>query len=386
MSAPRPKRPSTATFIESTVMKARLSLAGAALACLAATPAFAYNVGSCMGTPVKWATNSPQVYASSVSFPTGYWRDGLQRTIDLVNQNPTPFYFSLLTDTDGLGLGNGQSETWGSTDANVLQGAPAITYWYDSCYWLFGVVSHRDEADVIFDYNSPFQWTADELKSSLIKYTGTKRQLQGTGVHEFGHALGLLHVNTEYNVMGADFEHIWANGSAAHGYLGEDASDGAVYLYGPWSYNYQDVGVAHWKYSYASGEYSRHVKTGVYNTSGTALPTVSVNGETGYRVNRGQQVQLEFTYENNGKDTQTVNTGWYVSSNDIISTGDRLLATNTGMVLSRGDVMTYKRTVTIPSDLVSGRNYWVGTIVDNNNAVADAVRSNNATYIPIRVN
>jgi len=367
-------------------MKARLTLAGAALACLAASPAFAFNVGSCLGTPVKWATNNPLVRVSSVSFPDGYWRNGLQRTIDLTNQNPTPFFFSTTTDTDGLGLGNGQSETWGSTDAGILQGAPAITYWYDTCYWLFGVVSHRDEADVIFDYNAPFQWTADEVKSSLIRYTGTRRQLQGTGVHEFGHALGLLHVNTEYNIMGADFEHIWANGASAHGYLGEDGADGATYLYGPWSVSWQDLGVAHWKYSFADGQYSRHVKTGVFNSAGVLLPTVSVNGETGYRVSKGQVVQVEFTYENNGRDTQTVNTGWYVSTNDIISTGDRLLANNTGMTLSRGDVLTYRRTLTIPSDLVSGTNYWVGTIVDNNNAVADSIRSNNATYIPIRVN
>lgn len=367
-------------------MKPLHTLLGAALACAAATPAFAYNVIDCMGTPMKWPSNNVTFRASTTSFPDGYWRNGIQRTIDLTNQNPTPFWYSLISDTGGVGLNNGQNETWGSTDANVLQGAPAIAYWWDSCYWLFGVVAQRNESDVIFDYNAPFQWTADELKSSLIRYTGTKRQLQGTGIHEFGHAMGLLHVNTEYNVMGADFEHIWANGTTARGYLGEDASDGAVRLYGLWGNNYQDVSAAHWKYSYANGEYSRHVKTGVFTTAGVALPTVTVNGETGYRVNKGQQVQVEFTYENNGEATQVVNTGWYVSSNDIISTGDRLLATNTGMSLGRGDVMTYRRTVTIPSDLVSGRNYWLGTIVDKDNTVADAVRSNNATYIPIRVN
>ncbi|WP_374569577.1 matrixin family metalloprotease [Ideonella sp.] len=367
-------------------MKARLTLAAAALACLSASSAFAYRVNSCMGVPVKWPTNGPQVRVSPVSFPDGYWRNGLQRAVNLTNQNPTPFYFSTTTDTDGLGLGNGQSETWGTTDAGILNGSPAITYWYDTCYWFFGVVSHRDEADVIFDYNSPFQWTADEWKYSLIRYGGGGRQLQGTGVHEFGHALGLLHVNTEYNVMGADFEHIWANGSAAHGYLGEDAADGATYLYGPWSYSWQDLGVAHWKYSYASGEYSRHVRTAVYDASGVVLPTVTVGTETGYRVNKGQVVQVEFTYENNGRDTQTVDTSWYLSSDDYITTGDRWLGTNYGMTLSRGDVLTYRRAVTIPSDLVSGGNYWVGTVVDSGNIVPDALRENNATYIPIRVN
>ncbi|HSI60086.1 MAG TPA: matrixin family metalloprotease [Ideonella sp.] len=366
-------------------MKIQLALAGAALSCLAASPAFAYNVGSCLGLPVKWGTDNPTLNASPISFPTGYWRDGLQRTVDLINQNPTPFFFSLATDPDGLGLGNGQSEVWGSTDPAVLQGAPAIAYWYDTCYWLFGPISYRTESDVIFDYNSPFQWTADELKSSLIMYTGSLRQLQGTGVHEFGHAMGLLHVNTEYNVMGADFQHIWANGSSAHGYLGEDAADGATYLYGPWSFAWQDLGVAHWKYSFASGEYSMHAKTGIYNAAGVLLPAATVKGEAGYQVKRGQSVQVEFTYENNGRDSQTVNTGWYLSTNDIISVNDRLLATNTGMTLSRGDVLTYRRALSIPSDLTVGKVYWIGTVVDKDNVVADSVPSNNATYIPIRV-
>ena len=90
-------------------------------------------------------------------------------------------------------------------------------------------------------------------------------------------------------------------------------------------------------------------------------------------------------YENNGRDSQTVNTGWYLSTNDIISVNDRLLATNTGMTLSRGDVLTYRRALTIPSDLTVGKVYWIGTVVDKDNVVADSVPSNNATYIPIRV-
>ena len=365
-------------------MKIRLLLAGAMLLSLADHPAMAYAYRTCFGTPVKWSTNNPRLNASPTSFPTGYWRNGLQRTVDLTNQNPSPFFFSLVTDAGGVGINNGQSEVWGSTDNNVLQGAPALAYTQTTCYWLFGVVTRINESDVIFDYRAPFQWTADELKSSIIRYTGSRRQLQSTGVHEFGHALGLMHVNTEYNIMGSDFEHIWANGSAARGYLGEDASDGTVFLYGLWSANYQDLGVAHWAYLGRSGEYSTHRKTRVYNSAGTPLATTLVNGEVGYLVDRGQVVQVEFSYENNGKNSQTVNTGWYVSTNDVISNTDRLL-TSGNMTLARDNVMTLRRTLTIPTNLVRGTNYWIGTIVDRNRVVADAVPSNNATYIPIRV-
>lgn len=366
-------------------MKIHLPLLGAALLALTAEPAMAFSYRTCLGTPLKWSSNTTSLRASPVSFPDGYWRNGLQRTVDLTNQNPSRFFFTLTTDSGGVARGNGQNEVWGTSDAGLLDGHPAITFQRLTCYWLFGVVAHYDEADVVFDYRAPFQWTADELKTSTLYYTGTRRQLLSTGIHEFGHALGLLHVNTEYNIMGNDFQHIWANGATARGYLGEDAGDGAAFLYGPWSANFQDLGVSHWKYDAASGEYSSHVKTAIYDSVGTRLPLVAVNGENGYRVRRGQTVQVEFTYENNGKDTQTVNTGWYVSNNDVVSAADRLIALNTGMTLGRDNVLTLRRTLTIPTNLARGRNYWLGTVVDKDFGVPDAVRANNATYIPIRV-
>src|SRR3546814_5059363 len=98
---------------------------------------------------------------------------------------------------------------------SILAGAPAVAYQYWACYWFFGDHVHMNEVDVIFDYGSPWQWTADTVKSSLIRYTGTQRAIQTTGAHELGHGLILNHVNTEYNIMGSDFAHIHVNGATA---------------------------------------------------------------------------------------------------------------------------------------------------------------------------
>jgi hypothetical protein len=243
-----------------------------------------------------------------------------------------------------------------------------------------------DEVDVIFDYGSPWQWTADTVKSSLIRYTGSLRAIQTTGAHELGHGLILNHVNTEYNIMGSDFEHIHVNGSTATAYTGEDAADGAVFLYGARSPAWEDVAVVHWKYSGPSGEYSDHTKTVIYNTSGSVLPTISINGETGYRVNRGQTVRAEFTYENNGANTKTgIQTGYYISTNDLITTFDRKIG-SASFTLSRDNVYTTTVNLVIPNDLTSGTNYWLGVIIDDNGAIPESVETNNATYIPIRVN
>jgi len=350
-----------------------------------AADAFAYSYTECLGEKLKWSSNSKALRANSTSFPAGYWRNGLQQAIDSANLNPSNFRYSLVTDTGGVGLNNGQSEVWGDT-GSILDGAPAIAYSYKTCYWWFGDHVHMDEVDVIFDYDdSPWRWTADQVKSSMTKYTGSLRPLQTTGTHEFGHGLKLNHENDEYNIMGTDTEHIHVNGSSARAYMGEDAADGIVYLYGERAGSWEDVGLVHWKYSGASGEYSDHTKTKVYNSTGGNLSTYTVAGETGYRVNPGQVVQLELTYENMGKNTQNnVDVGYYISTNDLITTLDTRIGGGS-FDLGRGSVYTAKVTLTIPNSLSVNTNYWIGAVIDEDGSLGEAVEWNNATYIPLRV-
>lgn len=366
-------------------MKNIVTLALGATLLAGASAANAYSTKSCLGEKLRFSGNSRTVHASTTSFPAGYWQNGITDVVNKFNRNPSNFRYAISMDSGGVGRNNGQSETWGSSDQGVLQGAPAIAYQNWTCYWFFGNHVSMDEVDVIYDFTAPFQWTADALKSSLIRYTGTRRSLQTTGAHELGHGMILNHVNTEYNIMGSDFEHIHVNGSTATAYTGEDAADGMVFLYGQRS-NYEDVAVVHWKYSGPSGEYSDHTKTVITTSGGGALATISVNGETGYRVNRGQVVRAEFTYENNGGNTQNgIATGYFISTNDIISTGDRRIGGATWN-LSRGNVLTTTVTLTIPSNLSAGTAYWLGVVIDENNRIGEAVEANNATYIPIFVN
>jgi subtilase family serine protease len=145
------------------------------------------------------------------------------------------------------------------------------------------------------------------------------------------------------------------------------------------------VAVVHWKYSGASGEYSDHTKTVIYDTGGSVLPTTNVSGETGYRVKLGQTVRAEFTYENNGANTQTgIQVGYYISTNDLITTFDRKIG-SASFNLSRDNVFTTTVNLVIPNDLSSGTNYWLGVIIDDNGAIRESVETNNATYIPIHV-
>lgn len=374
-------------------MRALKLLAGALLALIVATPAHAYNYRVCNtpfgSAPLNLPSNSWQLKSSDVSFPAGIWQDGLNNAISQFNKNPSNFFYTRVSDTNGLNLNNGESEVWGSSDQNILQGAPAIAYSWWNCFWFFGVVADMKEGDVIFDYTNtatnPFEWTPTRQKNLLFSYSGSGRLLQGTAIHEFGHAAGLLHVNTEYNVMGTDFTHLSTNGITANGYIGEDTGDGLAFLYGLWAAAPQDLGVVHWYYTGASGEYSTHGRTRIFNpTTGLEVGKVISAGEPRYTVKPGKVVSAEFTFENNGRSTQSgIVVNYYVSTNDTISTGDRLIGSSV-LTLSRDNVLTTRRTLVLPTDLLRGTNYWLGAIINPAGAIAESDLSNNATYIGMR--
>lgn len=359
-----------------------------------ATPAHAYRYNTCTAlgssAPYRQATDALTVYASDSSFPAGEWRDSLDYSIRQHNKNPSNFYYEVASDTDGVALNNGQSETWGSTDQSILQNAPAIAYSYYDCYWLFGLVHNIKEGDVIFDYTStaanPFEWTTSKTKSAHLSYAGTGRLLPTTAIHEFGHAAGLAHVNTEYNVMGSDYNHVHTNGNTVNAYIGEDTGDGMSFLYGNWAAGPNDTAVVHWRHLGASGEYSTHQRTRMYTSGGVLLPFTTVGGEPRYQVKKGQSVKVEFTYENNGKGTlNDVLVRYYISTNSTISTTDTQIASMTFTTFSRADVSNTLKTVTIPSTLTVNTNYWLGAIINPLSTIAENDRSNNATYISIRV-
>lgn len=366
-------------------MKLILSIIAAAAVVLTAVPAQALSYKYCgsTGNKITWSGTSKTLRPNRTSFPSGYWENGIKDTIYTFNRNPSKFRYGVYMETGGVGRGNGQSEIWGWPGYKI-GGAPAVASQRYTCYWFFGYHYGVNEVDIIYNYDSPFRWTASKSKNNLIRYKGTKRSLQTTGAHELGHGLILNHVNSEYNIMGSDFEHIHVNGSTARAYIGEDASDGAVFLYGNRG-GWQDVGVVHWKYSGASGEYSDHTKTVIYNSSGAVLPTVNVNGETGHRVTRGTWVQAEFTFENNGSNTQNgIAVGYFISTNDYISTYDRRVG-GRSINMSRDNVYTTTKWIYIPSDLTPNRNYWMGAVIDETGSISEAVEWNNATYIPMYV-
>lgn len=325
---------------------------------------------------VKWSSNNVRIRAAALSFPSGNsYRTALDSCIySINNQNPSPFQFNLTFDEPSVGRGNGENEIWFSSDNSVLDGAPAITY-----AWRNG--NTLTEADIIFD--NRVSYTSGTAKNTLLEYGGAYRPFRTTALHELGHAMGLAHVATLYNIMGTDWTHIHVNSSYANPYFGEDASNGLVALYGNVSPAREDVGVVHWRHIGNSGEYSTHGRTRIFSQNGVELTKVAGQNEPRYYVDNGQRIQLEFTYENNGSTTKDVEVRYYISTNDSISMLDREIGRTT-LTLGRNVPYTAVVTLDLPSDLDINTNYYIGAVMNTNFAFVESFYANNATYTGIR--
>jgi len=331
------------------------------------------STASAYTTHGRWSGTTITMHAAQVSFPAGNsYRTSLSTAVTRFNRNPSRFRISQAYDDGSVGFNNGQSEVWFTSDAAYN---PAWTFWWNN-WWTGRIV----EADVVF-YNGE-AYTTSMNKTTSWAYGGSRRTFQTTLLHEYGHVAGLGHEADEYNIMGQDWTHIHCNGGTLYAYLGEDACDGLVALYGRHSSTIEDLSVSMFRRTGASGEYSSHGLCRMFNSSGVLLSSSAYNGQRRYNVSPGQRVRVQFTYENNGETTQSTRVGFYISTNNYVSTYDRLIGT-LGMTLSRDNVFTYTATLTIPSDLAPG-TYYLGALIDNDNTLAE-IDSMNAAYHIITV-
>ena len=354
-----------------------------------ASEAFAYRYLVCQignqTQTIRWRGRSEVTFrAGENSYATQARRDALEAAIRRWNQAPDTLDFDVsYGHSITLPSLNTRSEIYYSTNELLLDGAPAVAIAVRLC-------NIFDPGEIIaYDilFNNDVDWMNYRKRTLSSAYDGPYRTVRTTAIHELGHAKGLKHENGTMNVMGSDRTHVHANGERLRAYVGEDAGQGAVVLYGEDANDRRDVAVSHRKYGGKNGEYSSHRGCRVYNEDGEILSN-SWSEEFSvrfYRVRPAQTVLAQFTYENNGrKDEEVAKVDYFISTNTRITTSDRKIASGQ-VTVRRNRVYTSRRRLRIPDDLSPGRMYFIGAYIDPDNAIPEVTAVNNATYLAIWV-
>jgi hypothetical protein len=324
------------------------------------------------------ATYTLDFQVTGITVGSGEWNMA-QDLVDAVNDNVVDVDFSL-TSAPGTPWvkKDGVSTMSFTTDQAILSGFPALA--------LRWTVNGVTECDVAVD--AGITWSTSHVKTDSNVYGGWGRTLGTTLMHELGHCLKLGHVNTEYTIMGDDWDHVHANSNTLFFYLGEDAADKMV---GKFDVNtdYEDVGVVHWRYAgNDDGDaYADHERTTVQSEFGDDLDSYTEDDGDNpvYIVRAGQVIRPQFTFENNGSTNSVdIDFSYRLSANDYITSSDEILYIPPTQTLSRDNVYTTTRLVTIPDDTTPGRHH-IGARIDDLVNLTDDESPNNATYIDIDV-
>ena len=343
--------------------------------------AFSYTYIECGENKIKWPEPTNSNHPSpSVQIEMRISQTFIQSSIDVIkratdrwNATPVGIHFSVVTGDTLVMERNGQNEIWW-TDG-IEEGYSGQAFLRYDC-------EHMLEADIGFSSTAPLY--RGEEKSEFKPYGGEFKSMTSTALHELGHTLGLSHTLDTYSLMGNNQRHLYTNGDYAKAYVGEDATKGALELYGSeYMYKNRDVAVSHWKHNLDDpddGEYSNHTRTVVYDNNDNIVAKDSGS----YKVKRGDTYKVEFTYENLSYYEVDVNVGFYISTNSNITKSDRLIKTHNGMNLALNKVYTRSISVRIPTDLDSNKVYYIGAIVDYDDQITQEVEGNNATYVGIK--
>jgi hypothetical protein len=312
---------------------------------------------TCGGNNIRWNGSRADMYISTTSFPIdSSWDGDLQSAMwHWNNVKGSGLNFYVGRDSDGNhNSSNGRNEIYFDVSETGTGTVLAVTHVRSHCYWFFGWNYGIDETDIAF--NTSKSWNTGGFSYSNL---GSPYSFEGVALHELGHALGLNHEDRWMATMNS----IYPNGGPL-GYYKEfdpNADDrvGARSLYPDGTTETDIAGSA--------------LKSTGSGTSGLISSPLSAA--------RGGYATVDFTFSNLSTSSETFDVGFYLSSNDIISTGDVLLGMNYGAWGSSGFTGTFSRTLYIPTWITPG-TYYLGFLLDPSNSIAETNEANNIQPMP----
>jgi hypothetical protein len=331
----------------------------------AAASASGYSYNTCNGGNIVWSGTGVTLNPANVSFDPNVSRPALDAVAANWNSHAPGsrfrfnlFYVNQTTWLSGDGI---NTVGWSSTyawPANTL--AMTFTRW-GSCFPVLGN-SNLNEADVIFNPNAPLVWSYD-IHPALPPSPGPPYSLTLTGLHEFGHAMGMNHESNGLATLNPIYPFGGTLGQGnffqphANDLMGDRAGYGTCC-------SDRDVAV------------SPYVSTGNGNSVLIAAPATAYKGKTS---------TLQFTILNRGTvQESSVPVNFYLSTDRIIGTQDIYLGSAT-FSLSPGAESTFSATLGIPTTVPAG-TYYFGYFIDPVNAIPEVDEFNNTIALPTATN
>jgi hypothetical protein len=220
-------------------------------------------------------------------------------------------------------------------------------------------------ADVQFNLDYP--WTpgldVDDF-SSPPPYS-----FRGVARHEFGHVLGLCHEDRAGNVVVMNSNYT-VGGYVKPANLHWDDRNGVRTLY-PAAGTERDLIAYMWKKTTSE----------ILECKSSPNAPVQVN-RIPAMATAGDPVTMEYSFENAGNlASGSFNIAFLLSTDNIISLSDTLIAENVGASASAHSRGTFTRTLNIPSDTPAG-TYFLGICLDPAGSVPESDKGNNCAVAP----
>ena len=329
-------------------------------AALAPFSADAGGFRTCNGDAVV-LEGDPTTRVSTISFPVGSVpRQDFDNVVAHWNAlRGMHLEFDPIVNFDGnYGFDNGRSEV----AAQDISGLGLTTTQFDACFWWFES-QHIQEFDVEVDSQTAWLFGAPPENTNDVN-----NSLRYTIVHEMGHALGLLDNNdaSAASVMKQSLKgESWQGGSASgrNHPFGDDTFT-SRFLY-PFSNSHRDIATSAFEIVQSS-------KNATETMAGTTI-----------NVAPGATFDVRGSFTNLGTPAENFEIVYVLSTNDIISTADTVVASGTGSAPA-GSFHSFTWTARAPRNLPAG-TYSLGLILDPNNRIAETREGNNVVLLRTRV-
>ncbi|TVZ39342.1 hypothetical protein P886_3742 [Alteromonadaceae bacterium 2753L.S.0a.02] len=332
----------------------------------------AAKFGTCYGKPIKWKNNRTTMY---IHYPQGSELDlhsqwAMASWADIAG---TAFTYYVNWRSGNASLGNGFSEI---SSAPIVAGHVAHVQTKTLCTknLRLGTVDKHYITEADLTLNSTYGFTLDTFEPAHLHEPFSFDKVV---LHELGHTLGLdeppqISPFTYFAVMLESYPFGHYDNLSPHA----DDIVGLRALYPDPSYQKIDLAVSKYR------EDLSHSHNGLYTK-------VIVPSTGGYRTwfNKGDPMEVEYTFENLGTTTVTADVRFYFSVDNYVSAADTYIGSASWiMPAASGVIASAVMDVPLSLPYSSTGNYYIGYVVSARNGDDDNYYNNFVSQaLPLRI-